>query len=612
MSEALLLQQRCMISISMGESHFREFKTALEGKPGHKKPRNVTHICRDIGEALVAFANADGGELFIGVEDDREITGIPHDEDDITRMLDAPKTHVHAATPLPITFTEKVKLDKKIILLFGVSKGTTEIYQLPDGRCVRRKDVSTVPVAVKYIQFERQEVRSREYDRQFVDGASAADLDLRLLQVVAGSYAGGLTPEWYLQQMGLGEYTSQGLRLRRAALLLFARDIGRWLPHCQVRILRVLGTRVEAAPRYNVVSEDVIRQNIFDLITQSWERLRSYIAEKIEFGADAKFEQRYLYPEHACREALINAIAHRDYSIQNGIDVFIFDDRMEIKSPGALLSTLTIDALKRLQGEHESRNALVARVLRENNLMRELGEGMKRMFEAMDLSDLPEPIPYSNGISFTMTFTHQSIFTREQQMFLEHFKNANLSRLQKRIVVLGMEGREISPREISKSMKTDDRDTYDREVTPLRNAGILAEVRTNRQAAQIARASKISNNAVARFKVVTDPAARIITRIHEVSAPTRKSVKNRTVYVGNLAPTTNVETIENLLQNALRGVGHVERIVLPRYPDSDRSKGYAFVELDSTHSAETAVARLHGTLLDDRSIVVNKSRVNMR
>ena len=89
MSDTLTLLQRARNSISLGESHFREFKTALEGKPGNKKPRNSTNICREIGEALVAFANADGGELFIGVEDDGTITGIPHGDDDIEIMKNA-------------------------------------------------------------------------------------------------------------------------------------------------------------------------------------------------------------------------------------------------------------------------------------------------------------------------------------------------------------------------------------------------------------------------------------------------------------------------------------------------------------------------------------------
>ena len=78
MSEALALTERVKNTIHLGESHFREFKTAFEGPPGSKKPRKVREVCADIGEALVSFANADGGDLLIGVEDEGTVTGVPH------------------------------------------------------------------------------------------------------------------------------------------------------------------------------------------------------------------------------------------------------------------------------------------------------------------------------------------------------------------------------------------------------------------------------------------------------------------------------------------------------------------------------------------------------
>lgn len=155
------------------------------------------------------------------------------------------------------------------MLFFQVDKGSKEIYQLPDGRCVVRKERQTLPGAISDIQFERQEIRSREYDRQFVDGASTNDLDLDLLRGIADSFLRGLTPERYLQQVKLAEYGLAGLRLRMAALLLFAKDLQRWHPYCQVRILKVSGTELRAGTSYNVVADEVVRGNIFYLLRES-------------------------------------------------------------------------------------------------------------------------------------------------------------------------------------------------------------------------------------------------------------------------------------------------------------------------------------------------------
>jgi ATP-dependent DNA helicase RecG len=409
MEDILLLTDRVRNTLILGESHFREFKSALEGRPANKKPRLTKSICADVGEALVSFANADGGAILIGVEDDGTITGIPHSEDDIQTMLKSIHTHVYKNQQLPLINANKLVLDGKTILYFSVNKGTTMIYQLPDGRCVKRKDRETMPASFDQIQFERQEIKSREYDSQFVDGANVTDLDVKLLQGIANQYIKGLSVERYLQQIGLAEYGQNGLRLKRAALLLFATDIDKWHPRCQVRFIKIMGNALEVGEKYNVVSDDIIKGNIFELVIKSWEHLRSYLAYKTEFGADAKFVRKYIYPEDAVREAILNAIAHRDYSSTNPIEIYIFNDRMEIKSPGALLSNLTIKNLYQLEGSHESRNTLIAKVLRENDLMQELGEGMRRIFSLMQDQSLQRPELYSNGLWFRVTLPNKML-----------------------------------------------------------------------------------------------------------------------------------------------------------------------------------------------------------
>lgn len=403
MDDVLLLADRVRNSLILGESHFREFKSALEGKPGHKRQRLAKSIAADIGEALVSFANADGGALIIGVEDDGTISGIPHSDDDVQMMLNAVKNNVYQNQQLPVTHTSKLEIQDKIVLYFAVNKGSTMIYQLADGRCVRRRDKATIPASADQIYFERQEVRSREYDSEFVDGAAVTDLDLQLIQALADRYIKGISVERYLQQIGLAEYGLAGLKLRRAALLLFATDVDKWHPRCQLRILTVNGITLGAGDKYNVVSDETIRGNILMLLTRSWEQLRSLLAYKTAFETNGQFIQQYVYPEDAVREAILNAIAHRDYSIMNAVEIFLFTDRMEIKSPGPLLSTLSIKNLYNLEGAHESRNSMIARVLKENNLMRELGEGITRIFELMEAGKSRRPELYTNGQWFRVT-----------------------------------------------------------------------------------------------------------------------------------------------------------------------------------------------------------------
>ncbi|MEK8109798.1 ATP-binding protein [Micromonospora sp. M12] len=129
-----------------------------------------------------------------------------------------------------------------------------------------------------------------------------------------------------------------------------------------------------------MLSDKHVSGCILELLSIAWEEIRPYLVET-RLGPDGRFEEQVRYPEDACREALTNAIAHRDYSMEGrAIEVFVYDDRLEVRSPGALLSTVTVEGIKSLQGVHQSRNTIIARTLRELGYMREMGEDSGESF----------------------------------------------------------------------------------------------------------------------------------------------------------------------------------------------------------------------------------------
>lgn len=574
MNEALSLIQRAKNSISLGESHFREFKTALEGKPGNKKPRRAAAICQEIGEALVAFTNADGGELFIGVEDDGTITGLNHSEDDITLMLNAVKTHVLDSKNFPLQINTRLKINGKDVLFFSVTKSTEKIYQLPDGRCMRRQDKSSMPASIDQIQFERKETVSREYDRTFVDGATVNDLDLSLVQQMADSLLRGMSPEQYLQQVNLAEYGIGGLRIKRAAVLLFAKDITKWFPRSQIRILKVDGDQILTGEKYNVISDDYITGNIFVLLSTGWDRLRPFLSQRTVLSGDAKFEQTFVYPENACREALVNAIAHRDYSITNPVTVYIYDNQLVFESPGELLSTINIEDLRKGTGVHESRNSNVARVLRESKMMRELGEGIRRIFDLMKEQELAPPQIESSQGKFTIAMNHKSIYSDREQMWLSLFDGYDFDQYQKRILIAGIDGRKLSPAIIYAALGSNDRNLYDRSVTTLRVSGVLKEIHTSDYASRLAKETGKQKQDVYRFEVVAPDKGK-----------TQVDVSNK-VYVYGLDPDIDAVTIKSEMSI----FGTVVGIKLPIDDKTRQFRGFAFVEFADQTSALKAVA----------------------
>jgi ATP-dependent DNA helicase RecG len=478
--DVLLLKERIEKTIELGESQFREFKSAMQGAPGAKAPREISAISKDIAETLVAFANADGGELLVGVEDDGTITGVPHTDDRIKVLLQAPVTGVLPETPLSSPIGAIITFDTKKVLYFYVDKSTRIIHQTSLGRCLQRRDLESVPVAATMLQFERREQISREYDRQFVDGAEVTDLEIDLIKSVS-KHTTKLTPEKCLQYLGLAEYGSGTLRLRHAALLLFAKSIDRWHPRCQVRILRIPGTELKTGREYRVADDEVVTDNILRLLTHAWDRLRPHLVT-IKLSEGALFREQVMYPEDACREALINALTHRDYSSEGkGVEIHIFDDRMEVHSPGSLLSTIKIDDLRRRQGVHDSRNAHIARVLRENGYVREMGEGMRRIFQLMQDADLIPPEIKSDPGGFAVTLFHRSVFSVADQAWLAGYRPLKLSREEMLVAMLGKEQQLISPRQIYDLLGLHDWDIYRTVFEQLAYKGVIFNTLTEAQ-----------------------------------------------------------------------------------------------------------------------------------
>ena len=236
----VVIQERVNTAIAPGESHFREFKSARHGPPTKKATRPMKELYRDIAEALVAFANADGGELIVGIEDDGTVSGLADfTEDELHALETAYRSYVHPDTPLSSVRVARTELDGRSVLYFSVPKGVEAVHQTSDSRCVVRRDLETVPVALERLRFDRQEQISREYDRAFIDGPQADALDLSAVAKLANRLSPGMTPEKCLQHLDLAEYISGGLRLRRAALLLFAKEPLRWHPRLQTRILKI-------------------------------------------------------------------------------------------------------------------------------------------------------------------------------------------------------------------------------------------------------------------------------------------------------------------------------------------------------------------------------------
>ena len=601
MNEPVLISERVAVGIRLGESHFREFKSAQHGPAEKKTARTARSVCEDIAQTLVAFANADGGELYVGVEDDGTVTGVPESAvKDIDQMLDAPRSHVLSKTPLPNLAKHRIAIDGKAILFFKVSAGYDYIYQTADGRCLQRRDLESIPISVEHVQFDRQEARSRTYERDFIDGATVEALDFGLIDFLIEEFMPGIHREKCLQLLDLADFTDTGLRLRRAALLLFAKEAERWHPRLQVRVLRVVGTELKSGDDYNVTNDEIVSTSVLGLVEAAWGALRPHLVQT-RFGAGARFQTTYIYPEDACREAVVNAIAHRDYSLEGrGIEIYVFDDRMEVKSPGALLSSITIETLKKLEGVHQSRNALIARVLREVGYMRELGEGLRRIFHLMRGSELLEPDLRNGADFFSITLHHEQMYTAAEKAWLEQFSSLELDKTQRAVIVLGRGGKIIAPNDIMESLGIVDTEVYRQVISSLQQLGIISRAVTDNQVFYQSKRQGLPKRSVPCWKITPPGSIPVGARTAPVDVP---ASPRRALLVQNIPYRLRNSDLFEFLSS----FGEISDLRIPR--GYHGTKGYCFVDYVTDGGAEAlAAAAVSGLQFDGRQLMVKPVR----
>jgi ATP-dependent DNA helicase RecG len=185
-------------------------------------------------------------------------------------------------------------------------------------------------------------------------------------------------------------------------VLFFAREPQRFYPSLTVTFLHLAGTEIAGqtrdAPLY--LDNREFRGRIPDMIEQAWGVLYSKMARRGVIEGVRRVEEPQ-YPPVAVREALVNAIGHRDYGRTGSfIQVRLFPDRLEVQSPGGLAGGLTVD---NLVYEQYTRNPHVMQLLEDFGYVERRGVGIDQMVHAMRQADLPAPEFEDRGTSFWVT-----------------------------------------------------------------------------------------------------------------------------------------------------------------------------------------------------------------
>ena len=343
-------------------AHWEDLHTEFKERPVHPD---------DMAASLVAFANTDGGQLILGVRENRDLVGV-EDADRVARDIDNVALN-NCEPPLTVLqeFLRPEGPDGPVVVVVNVPKGTMRPYQT-------RRGVSYVRATSGRRRASREELlrlfqaaESLFYDETPLARLAITDLDLEAFSAFleeTGQEALIDDPERLLVNWRLvanGHPTIAGV-------ILFGRKPQRHLPFAQINAARFPGTdsSLEPSDRKDLQGRllEVVDQaeRFLDLHLPTPHRIRGF-----------EPEPRPELPKEALREAIVNAVAHRDYTIQGPVRLFVFDDRIEVHTPGRAPNSVDAEAMR--AGVHVVRNSSIYARLSDAGLVTRAGTGIRRI-----------------------------------------------------------------------------------------------------------------------------------------------------------------------------------------------------------------------------------------
>lgn len=346
--------------ISKGENFHLEFKLEDENN-------------EDFAKTIVCFANTDGGKILIGVDDSGKIVGVS-DIDKVMLRID--DIALNRCEPPVMIFQETETIDDKPIVIVNIEKGSQRPYRTKTGHYYVRSSNRCRQATREELLRIFQSTKSLFYDELPVNTAEYSDLDIAAFKFFLKKYLDIKTDseeeiQNYLSNFHLIEKESSIPTL--TGILFFGYEPQKFVSESRIVCANIDGMDIGET----TLETKNLSGKIWDIIqnVESFFKLTLRQTHKIK---DFQPESQYEIPLTALREAVVNAVAHRDYTINAPIRVIVFADRVEIHSPGRLPNTVTIDSIK-VGGSHVLRNPTIYNMLVKMKMVTDLGSGVRRI-----------------------------------------------------------------------------------------------------------------------------------------------------------------------------------------------------------------------------------------
>ena len=411
--------------LSLEEGHFADVK-AQEIKPAK------------LTRTLSAFANADGGEIYVGIVDGKGAG--PHQWAGFARPEDA-NAHLQvfdALFPLGQFFAYELlecASHAGVVLKATILK-SPDVRVASDGIAYVRRGAQCIP----YAEPERLEQLKRAkglitHERATVSAPTELITNSEtvigfMLEVVPTA-----EPEPWLRKQLLIDHDKPTV----GGLLVFADEPQVVLPKAAVKLYRYKTSDAQGSRESLDGDPETIEGPIYDQIATAVQRTQEIVQDIPVLGSGGL--ERVAYPVETLHEIITNALLHRDYALQDDVHVRVFDNRVEVESPGSLPAHVTP---RNILDERFARNPSIVRMLNKfpNPPNKDVGEGLNTAFAAMRALRLKEPLITETGSSVVVAIRHEALASPEEQIMAYLQGHAEITNKQAReLTGIGSENR---------------------------------------------------------------------------------------------------------------------------------------------------------------------------
>ena len=373
-----------------------------------------------MAETMVAFANTEGGTLVIGVNKEGEAVSKKIESDALEKALKEADSTCNP--PVVMGNWEALDLEKdKSAYSIRVPR-SIELHALTDGRVLIRSGVKNRPLGGQEILKLASAKSTGDFESEVVPGATKDDLSRKMIDEYLAKRA-ERTKRPYNGKVDdllkeIGAVDAEG-KPTVSGIMSFSEFPQHWLPQSGIVFAKFVGKTPRGENGLAGYSRrEELTGPLSRLIESTWNLIWSEMAvSAVVKGLER--EETFEYPQFAVREAIVNAVCHRDYRLKGRrIEVRMYSDRLEVISPGGLPGFITVE---NIVDEHFSRNPRIVNGLFQWGYIEELGLGIDRMMEVMQQAGHKPPTFDARPYSFAVTLYN----AREKQAAPAWTRNTN-------------------------------------------------------------------------------------------------------------------------------------------------------------------------------------------